>query len=80
MNSEKLQNLISQLSNAKTPSEIRSVIDQATSSGLNILELLTYFKTHPKEIETKSQDHQNTISNSQKAEIIIQQLMAKLRG
>ncbi|OYQ37850.1 hypothetical protein CHU92_07350 [Flavobacterium cyanobacteriorum] len=80
MKSEQLQKLIAQLANAKTSAEVRTVIDQAISSGFNVLELLTYFKAHPRDIETKSQDHQNTISNSQKAEIVIQQLMAKLRG
>lgn len=70
------------LKSANSPAEISSALDHIIpllrSAGISLPEILMYFKMHQGEYETKSQDHQNTISNSNKAQVILQQLMAKL--
>lgn len=82
MKEDIIRQYLESIKSANSPTEISSILDQIIPilkiSGISVLELMGYFKTHQGEYETKSQDHQNTISNSGKAQVVMQLLMAKL--
>lgn len=77
-----IRNYFEKLKEANSPHEIDLILDEMTpllkSSGIAVDEFMTYFKIHGNEIETKSLDHRNTISNSNKAQLILMKLIAKL--
>ncbi|OIV40302.1 hypothetical protein [Flavobacterium johnsoniae] len=82
MKEDIIRQYFEKLKSADSPLEINSVLDQIIPilklSGVSIPEMLTYFKMHQNDYETKSQDHQNSISNSNKAKVVMELLMAKL--
>ncbi|GEP52781.1 hypothetical protein FNO01nite_34530 [Flavobacterium noncentrifugens] len=73
-----IRQYLEQLKSANSNTELSSILSEIIRSGVSIPELMMYFKTHQGDFETKSQDHQNTISNSNKAQVIMQLLMQKL--
>jgi hypothetical protein len=82
MKEQIIQKYLEQLKSANSIGEIDSLLNEIIPllrlSGVSIPELMVYFKTHQGQFETKSQDHQNSISNSNKAQLILQRLTAKL--
>ena len=82
MKEDIISQYLERIKSVNSPTEISSILDQIIPilkmSGISVPELMGYFKMHQSEYETKSQDHQNTISNSNKAQVVLQLLMAKL--
>lgn len=82
MKEEIIQQYLAKIKNADSPQEINSILDQVIPilrmSGISVSEIMSYFRTHQSDYETKSQDHQNSIANSNKAKIIMELLMSKL--
>lgn len=82
MKNELLKKYLSKLQNASTNEEINSVLDEIIpvlkSAGISIPEILMFFKMNGDDAIPKSQDHQNSISNSNKAQIVLQLLLTKL--
>jgi len=70
------------LKSANSPAEISSALDQIIPllklAGISLPEIISYFRMHEGDYIVKSQDHQNSISNSNKAQVVMQLLMAKL--
>ncbi|WKL47635.1 hypothetical protein Q1W71_22100 [Flavobacterium pectinovorum] len=82
MKEDIIRQYFEKLKSAESPIEISSVLDQIIPilklSGVSIPEIMTYFRIHQNDYETKSQDHQNSISNSNKARVVMELLTAKL--
>ncbi|MCD0475063.1 hypothetical protein LPB87_11730 [Flavobacterium sp. EDS] len=82
MKEQIIRQYLEKLKTADSIIEIDSVLNEIipllASSGVSLPELMVYFKVHQNDYETKSQDHQNSISNSNKTQLILQRLMAKL--
>ncbi|MCR5861776.1 hypothetical protein LRS05_06325 [Flavobacterium sp. J372] len=82
MKNDIINKYFEQLKNANSPQEIDKILEEVIPilrlAGISPIELLSYFKMHENEFETRSQDHRNSISNSNKAHLILQKLMAKL--
>lgn len=82
MKEQIIRKYLEQLKSANSIGEIDSLLNEIIPllrlSGVSIPELMVHFKTHQGQFETKSQDHQNSISNSNKAQLILQRLTAKL--
>ena len=79
-----IKQYLSKLSNANSNEDIDKILDEIIptlkASGISLSEILMYFKVHGDEAIPKSQDHQNSISNSNKAQIVLQKLLAKLKN
>lgn len=82
MNNEMLKKYLAKLQNANSNLEINSILDEIIpilkSSGISLPEILMYFKINGDDSIPKSQDHQNSITNSNKAQVVMQMLLAKL--
>ncbi len=82
MNENLLKQYLAKLSDANTNEEIDKILNEIlpklTSAGISIPEIMMYFKMRGNEAIPKSQDHSNSISNSNKAQIVLQKLLAKL--
>lgn len=77
-----IRQYLERLKSANSHFELNSTLDEIIPllrlAGVSVPEIMGYFKMHQGDYETKSQDHQNTISNSNKAQVVIQLLMQKL--
>lgn len=77
-----IRQYLERLKSANSHFELNSTLDEIIPllrlAGVSVPEIMVYFKMHQGDYETKSQDHQNTISNSNKAQVVIQLLMQKL--
>lgn len=75
---------LSRLSEANSNEEIDKILEEIIpklrASGISLPEILMYFKLHGDDAIPKSQDHRNSISNSNKAQIVLQKLLAKLKN
>ncbi|MEX6627640.1 hypothetical protein [Tenacibaculum salmonis] len=73
---------LSRLSNVNSIDEIDRVLNEIVpklkNSGISLQEIMIYFKTYGDEVIPKSQDHSNSISNSNKADIVLKKLLEKL--
>jgi hypothetical protein len=82
MKEDLIRQYLEKLKSANSPAEINSVLDQIVPllklAGVSIPEIMTYFRMHERDFEVKSQDHQNSIANSNKAQVVMQLLMTKL--
>ncbi len=82
MNENLLKQYLAKLSDAKTNEEIdqtlNEILPKLNSAGISIPQIMMYFKIRGNEAIPKSQDHSNSISNSNKAQIILQKLLAKI--
>ena len=78
-----IKSYLSKLGNANSSEEIdrvlNEIIPQLKSSGISLPQIMMYFKMYGDEAIPKSQDHSNSISNSNKAQIVLQKLLAKLK-
>lgn len=79
-----IRQYLSKLSEANSSEEIDNILDEIIpklkANGISLPEVLMYFKLHGDEAIPKSQDHRNSISNSNKAQIVLQKLLAKLKN
>jgi hypothetical protein len=82
MNENLLKQYLAKLSEANSSQEIDEILNEIlpklSSAGISLTEILMYFKMRGNEAIPKSQDHSNSISNSNKAQIVLQKLLAKL--
>ncbi len=82
MNENLIRQYLAKLSDANTNEEIDQILNEIlpklTSAGISITEIMLYFKMRGNEAIPKSQDHSNSISNSNKAQIVLQKLLAKI--
>ena len=82
MNENLLKEYLAKLSEANSGQEIDEILNEIlpklSSAGISLTEVLMYFKMRGNEAIPKSQDHSNSISNSNKAQIVLQKLLAKL--
>ena len=67
-------------SNEEIDKALEEIIPKLKASGISLPEILMYFKLHGDDAIPKSQDHRNSISNSNKAQIVLQKLLAKLKN
>ncbi len=78
-----LKHYFAKLSEAKSNEEINTILDEIIpklrENGISLPEILLYFKMNGEEAIPKSQDHSNSISNSNKAQIVLQKLLEKLK-
>lgn len=83
MNNDLISKYFQQLKNAESITEINTIIEHLAplikQNKVSIKDLILYLKFDPNEIHARSQDHRNSISNSTKAQIILEKLMAKLK-
>ena len=79
-----IRQYLNRLSEANTNEEIDKILDEIIpklkANGISLSEVLMYFKLHGDDAIPKSQDHRNSISNSNKAQIVLQKLLAKLKN
>ena len=82
MNENLLKQYLAKLNEANSNQEIDEILNEIlpklSSAGISLTEVLMYFKMRGNEAIPKSQDHSNSISNSNKAQIVLQKLLAKL--
>ncbi len=82
MNNDLIKKYLAKLQNANSNSEISSALDEIIpilkAAGVSIPELLVYLRMNGNDVLVKSQDHQNSIANSGKAQVVVQMLLAKL--
>ncbi|MBD3581558.1 hypothetical protein [Flavobacterium selenitireducens] len=82
MREDLIRQCLLRIKSANSSAEISSILDDIIpilkAAGISIPDVMGYFRMHQSEYETKSQDHQNTISNNNKAQVVMQLLMAKL--
>ncbi len=75
---------LNKLSDANSNEEIDKVLEEIIpklkASGISLSEILMYFKLNGDNAIPKSQDHRNSISNSNKAQIVLQKLLAKFKN
>jgi uncharacterized protein (UPF0297 family) len=78
-----IKQYLNRLAEANTSEEIDKILDEIVpklmENGISHTEILIYFKMHGDSAIPKSQDHTNSISNSNKAQIVLQKLLAKLK-
>ena len=83
MNDNLLREYLSKLSNANSNEEIdkalNEILPKLREVGISLPQILIYFKMYGNEAIPKSQDHRNTISNSSKAQIVLQRLIERLK-
>lgn len=82
MNENLIKEYLAKLNEANSSQEIDEILNEIlpklSSAGISLTEVLMYFKMRGNEAIPKSQDHSNSISNSNKAQIVLQKLLAKL--
>ncbi len=78
-----IKSYLSKLSDVNSNEDIDKILDDVIpklkSSGISLPQIMMYFKMYGDEAVPKSQDHRNSISNSNKAQVVLQKLLAKLR-
>ncbi len=83
MKNNLIKNYLSKLRDANSNEEIDKILDeiipQLKSNGISLPQVMMYFKMYGDEAVPKSQDHSNSISNSNKAQVVLQKLLAKLK-
>ncbi|GGC87585.1 hypothetical protein GCM10011508_13520 [Flavobacterium lutivivi] len=82
MKEDIISKYLERLKSANSTTEINSILDEIIpilkTAGISVGEIMSYFRMHQRDYEVKSQDHQNSIANSNKAQVVIQLLMSKL--
>ncbi|MCL3782519.1 hypothetical protein EMN47_19215 [Prolixibacteraceae bacterium JC049] len=80
---ELLDEKLRKLKRANSNSEIDDLLDEIVpllkDSGISLSQVLMLFKTGDGGFGLKSQDHRSTITNSNKAQVILQKLMQKMK-
>jgi len=79
-----LNEQLRKLKGANSISEIDELLDEIVpllkASGISLPQIMTFFKTGGgNDIHVKSQDHRSTITNSSKAQVVLQRLMQKMK-
>ena len=78
-----IKSYLSKLSEANSNEEIDAILDEVIpklkSSGISLPQVMMYFKMYGDDAVPKSQDHRSSISNSNKAQVVLQKLLAKLK-
>ncbi|QHI38543.1 hypothetical protein IMCC3317_39360 [Kordia antarctica] len=79
-----IKSYLSKLSDANSNEEIDKILDEVIpklkANGISLPQVMMYFKMYGDDAIPKSQDHRNSISNSNKAQIVLQKLLAKLKN
>jgi len=83
MKNQLIGQYLRKLQSAESESEIDNVLDEIApllrQSGVSVPDLMMFFKMNGSDFVPKTQDHRNTNSNSQKAEMIMKKLLAKVK-
>jgi hypothetical protein len=84
MDNNVIREYLGRLSSANSDEEIDKIIDEIVpllrGSGISPTHIALYFKMYGDNAIPKSQDHQNSFSNANKAQVILQKLMSKLKS
>ncbi|MDQ1769602.1 hypothetical protein GQR60_07405 [Labilibaculum sp. A4] len=79
-----IEEQLNKLKTANSILEIDKILDEIVpflkAAGITLPELMMYVKMNSSEYETRSQDHRETISNSNKAQLVLDRLRKKMNN
>jgi uncharacterized protein (UPF0297 family) len=80
---KKMKEYLERLKYAKSDSEVDEILNEITpilkNKGVSVSQIMMYFKMSGNDFIPKNQDHRSTHSNANKAQEIMQKLIAKLK-
>lgn len=80
---EKLLMSLKELQNIDSIAELDEILDEIVpllkKEGISFSQIMMFLKTGDGGFGVKSQDHRSTITNSHKAQIVLQKLMQKMK-